>query len=140
MDISALKRTPERAAAIETGEWISDIPQMGDVRLKVRGIGSKLYQTTVARLSRAVTRDGRNRDNSLKNDVAAKITGEALAEHILLDWDGFTEEGEPLAYSKELALQWLTDPDFETFQGAVFWAASVVQNGREETTEALAKN
>lgn len=140
MEISALKRSPERAAAIEAGEWVDRIPMMGDVRLRVRGIGSKSYQAMLGRLFRAVPREGRNRDNSLKTDVAAKLTGEAMAEHILLDWDGLTESGEPLPFSKDLAKEWLTDPEYEQFQTAVLWASSVVQNGREEVAEALEKN
>ena len=132
MDISNLKRDTAR---IEAGEWIDEIPLLPDVRFKVRGIGSRVYRVRLDRLARAVPRNGRQSDGSLKIDVAARITGEAMAEEILLDWEGLTDNGKPLPYSKERALALLTNPDFEDFANAVSYAAAVVQNGRESVAE-----
>lgn len=137
MDIKNLKRDTAR---IEGGEWIGDIPGMGELRLRVRGIGSTTYQAAVSRMSRAAPREDRLRDNSLKPAASMRITGRALQEAILLEWDGLESDGKPLAFDKELALEWLTDPDFRSFFDAVIYAANVVENGRASTTEDLEKN
>lgn len=137
MDINNLKRDTSR---IEAGEWVGEIPNMGELRLRVRGMGSKLYTATLSRLTRAVPREDRLRDGSLTPHAALRVMGQAMHEHILLDWDGLEQDGKPLKYDKELALTWLTDPDYRPFLDAVVYAASVVENGRTETQEAIEKN
>lgn len=74
---------------------------------------------------------GRERQLQLKtlsDDVATKLVIEATAETILLDWKGFTRNGEPLPYSREAAIDVLTrhrrlrdivtglSEDFESFK------------------------
>lgn len=137
MDISNLKRDTAR---IEAGEWVGDIPGMGDVRLRVRGSGSRIYTTLLARLSRAIPKDERNRDGSLKQDAAIRVMGEAMQQAILLDWEGITDTGDPVAFDPKLALEWMTQPDFRPFLDAVVYAAAVVENGRAEIEEQLEKN
>lgn len=137
MEISNFKRDTD---AIETGKWVDGIPGMGELRLKVRGIGSRLYLSRVAALSRQRPREDRNADNSLKPDVAIEISGRAVYETILLDWDGLTDGGDPVKYSKDLALEWCTNPDYRPFLDAVFWAAQVVERGEASVREELAKN
>jgi hypothetical protein len=137
MDISNFKRN---VAASEGGEWVGDIPGFGDARLKVRGIGSKLYTEVVARLSRAAPAEDRMRDRSLKPEATMRIMGQAMHEAVLLDWDGFSDGGKALPYDKALAELWLTEPEFRPFLDAVVWAAGVVENGRAEEAKELEKN
>lgn len=137
MDISSVKRD---SAAIEAGQWVGDIPGMGTLRLKVRGSGSAVYTATLSRLSRAVERAERNRDGSLKTEAATRVMGTAMHQAVLLDWDGLTDNGKPVPYDKELALTMLTSPDYRPFLDAVVFAASVVENGREQIEEDLGKN
>lgn len=136
MEIKSLKRDSANA---EAGQWVSDIPGMGDVRLKVRGFYSPTVIAIRSRKERAVPRDDRERDGSLKPSVAMRIMGETMHEAVLLDWDGFTNEGEPLAFDRALAKDWLTDPDFSAFADAVAWAAQVVDKGLTEDKEARGK-
>lgn len=141
MDVSALKRN---SASVEAGQWVSDIPGMEDVRLRVRGLNSPTVVTLRARKERLVSKNGRERNGQLKADVALRIFGEVLLEAVLFDWDGFTEgEGDAkkaIPYSKDLAKQWLSDPDFIAFNDAVTYAAQVVDRGGAEEQEEVEKN
>lgn len=138
MKISSLKRD---SAAIEAGQWIDNIPQMGDLRLRVRGFGSKAFVTAQAKLARAVPKDERMRDGQLFPATAIRVLGEAAAEALLLEWDGLTDDADkPLAYDAKLAKTWCTEPDYRHFLDAVVWASQVVENGRSEQTEAIEKN
>lgn len=137
MDISNLKKS---TATVEAGDWVDGIPQMGELRLRVRGLNSAQYKAVFSRKQRAVPKDQRERDNSIKESVLHVIRGEALHEAILLDWSGLTSKNEPVAYDPGQALAWLTDPEFEDFQFAVLYAAGVVGKDREEAGTDLAKN
>lgn len=137
MEISTLKRD---SASISSGQWVGDIPGMGDVRLRVRGLTSPMVTQTRARLERKIPRDQRERDGSLKAEVALNVFGQVLHQVVLLDWDGLTDEGKPIPYDKALAEQWLTDPDFAFFGDAVVWAAQIVDKGRVEDAEATKGN
>jgi len=137
MDISNLKRS---IAVVESGDWVDGIPQMGELRLRVKGLNSAQYKAIFSRKQRAVPKDQRERDGSVKDDVLHVIRGEALHEAILLDWDGLTSAGAPVPFDSDQALIWLTDPEFEDFQFAVLYAAGVVGKDREVTGSALAKN
>lgn len=137
MDISNLKRS---TATVEAGDWVDGIPQMGELRLRVRGLNSAQYKAILARKQRAVPKDQRERDNSIKEDVLHGLRGEALHEAILLDWAGLTSNNEPVKYDPGLALSWLIDPEFEDFQFAVLYAAGVVGKDRTDAGETLTKN
>lgn len=137
MDIAALKRD---SAVITSGQWIGDIPGMGDVRLLVRGLSSPLVVQTRGRMERKIPRDQRERDGSLKADVAVEVFGHVLHEVVLLDWDGLTDGGQPVKYDKALAKEWLTNPDFAFFADAVVYAAQIVDKGRVEDAETLKGN
>lgn len=132
MDISALKRDSKQ---VEAGTWINDIPSMGDLRLRVRGMSSPTVAALRARKERKATREEREPDGRLKADVALRIFGEVLHEAVLLEWDGLTQEGRPLPYDPELAKKWLTDPDYLPFADAVTYAAGVVDRGFAATKE-----
>lgn len=137
MEISSLKSNPQ---TVESGEWISDIPQMGEVRLKVRSLNYSVFKTLISRKSRAVPTKDRERDNSIKEDVLHRIRGEALHEAILLDWDGLTDAGKPVPFNSDQALQLLTEKDFADFQYAVLYAAGVAGKDRADLAAEAAKN
>ena len=137
MDIANLKRDSGR---INAGEWVGQIPEMGELRLKVRGQRSESYKLALGRHVRAVPRDQRERDGSPSPDAYARCVALAVHEAVLLDWDGLTSEGKPVKYNRELALKWLRDPDYSAFLEAVLWASAVVDGGRNEAEAALAKN
>lgn len=137
MDIANLKRS---TAIVEAGDWVGDIPQMGELRLRVKGLNSAQYKAIFSRKQRAVPKDQRERDGTVKEAVLHVIRGEALHEAILLGWDGLTSNGEPVAYDADQALAWLTDPEFEDFQFAVIYAAGVVGKERDGAGTDLSKN
>ncbi|MGB3834823.1 MAG: hypothetical protein WA975_23495 [Mesorhizobium sp.] len=130
MEISAFRRDSK---VVEAGQWIGDIPGMGDLRLRVRGLSTPTAVAYRSRLERAVPRNKRDRDGSLKPEQSLEVFSQVLLEHVLFDWDGITQDGKPVPYSKDLAAEWLTNPDFRPFADAVAWAAGVVDRGGEET-------
>lgn len=137
MDISTLKRN---SAAVSAGQWVDDIPGMGDVRLRVRGLSSPVVVATRGRKERKAPRDQRERDGSLKPEFGLILFGEVLHEAVLLDWDGLTDKGAAVPYSAEIAQAWLTDPDFAFFADAVVYAAQIVDKGKVEAQGALEGN
>ncbi|WP_024586005.1 hypothetical protein [Aliihoeflea sp. 2WW] len=132
MDIASLKRDSSK---VEAGDWVSDIPGMGDVRLRVRGLSSPTVVALRSRKERKVTREDRERDGSLKPEAAMRIFGEVLHEAVLFDWDGFTNGKQPLPFDANLAKEWLTNPDYVAFADAVVWAAQIVDKGRAGETD-----
>lgn len=137
MDIQKIKKD---AALITEGQWIGDIPGMGDLRLRVRGASSPRVVAVRARKQRAVPRDERQRDGSLSIETTIRIETEVLHEAVLLEWDGLTDGGEPVKYDADQALEWLTNPDFRDFADAVVWASSVADRGVVDQKEKTTKN
>lgn len=137
MDIQSLKKN---SAAIAEGQWIDDIPNMGDLRLKVRGASSTYVVGVRARKQRAVPRNERMRDGSLTPETTIRIETEVLHEAVLLDWDGLTDGGKPVKYDQTLAREWLTNPDFRDFADAVVWASHVADRGVADQIEDAGKN
>ncbi|AJA07468.1 hypothetical protein SKP52_02685 [Sphingopyxis fribergensis] len=134
MDIGNLTKKVD----LNEGEWIDDIPDMEGVRFKVRSTNFKPYKVATAGLAR---RSGKK----LRTDAGivdfSVISGKALAEHILLDWEGPTENGKPLKYDAKRALAILTADDSfgigDAFRRAVEWAGDqVAERIRETATEA----
>lgn len=122
MKLSSLK---VESARIDAGVWVGDIPDMGDLRLKVRASDSVTVRSLAARLYRAVSRDDKDAGGSIKAEAADRIGGEVLARAVLLDWDGLTDDaGAPIPYALAAAHAMLIDPDFRAFRAAVEWASA----------------
>ena len=116
--------------AIELGRWVDDIPDLGDVRLKVRGLGNIDFKRRQAQLLQAIPVSTRT-----DNEETEKVTTQLLVETVLLDW-----EIEDLPFSKDEALRVLSDPDFRILRDGVIYAANVVARGQAEELQADAKN
>ncbi len=143
MDIGKLNDPVDLAP----GEWIGDIPALPGARLKVRSTNYRPYRTAVQGLAR---RSGKklNTDEGMGRFNVA--TGKPLAEHIVVDWDlseaedvaALTDNGEPLAYSKERALLVLGADDphgvGQAFRNGAEWAgdqiADMVRKRAEEAS------
>lgn len=123
MDIANLNKK----ADLSEGEWIDDIPDMEGVRFKVRSTNYKPFRVATAGLARRSGKKLRTDEGVVNYSITA---GKALAEHILLDWDGVTEGGKPLRFDGKKALAILTaDDDFgigETFRRGVEYAGDQV--------------
>lgn len=137
MDISKIKRDTNK---ISEGQWVSDIPEAGDLKVRVRGMSSPIVQSLMSRKLRSIAKVDKARDGSPKLEVATRITAEVIAEAVLLDWDGLTDDGNEVKYSKALATEWLTNPDYKEFADAVAWAARAVDAGDAEIVEAVEGN
>lgn len=112
------------------GEWIDKIEDNPGLRLKVRSQRFKFYKAALERLNRKAG----------KRNISDTDFGEALAEHILLDWDFkdadgplvLTNKGKPVAYSPEIAKEVLTADDDRGIGSA--WRLAVI-NASNEVTE-----
>jgi len=123
MEIGLFKRNSEK---VEGGDWIDkdDLPILEDIRLKVRGSGSKIARKAYT----AAVQSKGNGKESTHDDILATLRHEV----ILLDWEGFTHNGNPIPYSQELARYWCTHPDFYEFQQLVDSASNFVNLRRSE--------
>jgi len=123
----------------EEGDWVKDIPEFGDLELKVRGVGNKDWARMEQKLIAAVPRQ--RRVNGLEAEDRRRINAILIRETSLLDWRGMENgNGEPEPYSKEAANKYLTDPELESFVWACMHAATVVSEQRQEEIEQDAKN
>lgn len=124
MKASQFKRDTKR---VEDGEWVGDLPDFEGVRFKVRGLQSMAYNAAHAKRIRSIPSHKRNKDGSLPELLAYQALGDALADAVLMDWDGIEgEDSKALKYDAELARTWLTDLDFAHFNTAVMQAAQRV--------------
>ncbi len=138
MKLSSIEIDVEK---LEQGAWIGDLPEMGDLRLRVRGIGNSDYEKLQTTLLAAVPRQKRRRDGGIDPDENRRIQGTLLLNTVLLDWDGVTDENDaPVPYSKEEAKRLLLDRRFEKFRTAVLIAASLVAEDRGEATQDILGN
>jgi hypothetical protein len=127
-------------AALEQGAWISDIPDMGELRLKVRGANNSDWRELERKLIQALPREKKVRGMIDAKDQDA-ITSECLFQYGLLDWDGFEDdEGKPIPYSKELAREICFHPENMRYRQAVSWACAVVAEEKKSDQDDIVKN
>lgn len=131
MDIRNLKRDAKAAAE---GRWIGDIPNLPDLKLKVRGLSCFAATSLRRAKERAVSRSDRER-GTIVLKVEQRISREVLHEAILLDWEGLTDQGKEIPYTREQAAALLLDEDYDIFAGAVTWAAGVVDTENKDTED-----
>lgn len=123
------------------GEWIGDIPDMEDVEFKVRSTNFKPFRVATAGLAR---RAGKKLNTDAGLHAFSVSTGKPLAEHILLDWKGVTNGGQPLPFSPEIALAILTADDPHgigaAFRRGVEWAGDQVAEKLTERAKEASGN
>jgi len=123
----------------EEGAWVTDIPDFGDLKLKVRGSGNKDWSRLEQKLIAAVPRQ--RRLNGLEPEDRMRINAILVRDTSLLDWRGMENgDGQPEPYSKEAATKYLTDPELEAFVWACIFAANVVAEQGQTEIEEDAKN
>lgn len=132
MDIKDLYFDAKRSSE---GTWVGDLPEMGDLRLKVRGLRCPEYRNRMERELRRVPRKLRDSTNEVLFDERLRITSKLVHEVLLLDWDGLTNDGKPLKYDPKLAAVWCTDPNYRRFADAVVYAASIADNASADTAQ-----
>jgi hypothetical protein len=137
MKLSTL--TVDSARATE-GAWVKGLPGSDDLALKVRGYAYEPYALMVAAEASKVGPEGRAEgrpDGSIKRSVMDKITGRAMAAHILIDWANLKDDdGKDVPYDLEKAILYLTHPDYRPFNAFVDMAAQEVE--RKDSTRVTA--
>ena len=118
----------------EQGDWVENIPEWGDLRLKVRGINNADYRKLQAKLLETVPRQKRLR-GTIEPEEQDRILNTCLLNTCLLDWENLSDGGQPVPFSKETARSFLFDPEMEPFREAVAFAARVVAEQQDETIE-----
>lgn len=136
MDLSNVSVDPVK---VEQGEWVGNIPQMGDLRLRIRGAENADWRRLQSKLIAAIPRQLRI-GGQIDPDEADRITSVLLRDAALLDWENLSEDGKPLAYSKENADRLLTDPTYRRFRDAALWASQNVGERVAVQTGDLVKN
>jgi hypothetical protein len=110
----------------EQGAWVKDIPEMGEVQLKVRGTACVEFRKLQAQLIEQVPRSRRVRGRLSQEDQDS-IMDACLHRVALLDWKGFqNDDGSELPYDRDLAKTFISDPAYRKIREAILWAASSV--------------
>lgn len=128
------------ADRLENGDWVDNIPEMGGVRLKVRGFNNsdwrKLQNTLIEATPRKQRLGGRLDPNTMD-----EITSKCLLNACLLDWDGLLDDNDkPIPYDKKRAEQLLKDPQYRKFREAVVWASQIVAEQINDEQEEISGN
>lgn len=124
----------------DNADWVDNIPEFQGVRFKVRAAENndwrKLRQVLVDAIPRKHKVGGR-----LRPEDQDRLIAILLRDTSLVDWDGLeNDDGTPLAYSREAADKFLTEPDFGKFREAVMYAANIVSEQYASDVEDIAKN
>lgn len=122
---------------VEEGKWVSNIPELPGVRLKVRGANNKDWRRMGQRLVNALPRKFRM-NGVIDPDESDRISAMILLNTGLLDWEGIeADDGSPIPYDKKRAAQYLAG---ERFRTGVQFACDLVAQGIEEEIEEIAGN
>lgn len=98
MDLNEFKKDAQKE---QDGIWI-DGPEGS--RFRIRSADSKQYRNALAALARKYS-PGRLRKDG---ETQLKMVIEAMAEALVLDWDGIEDNGQPLPCTKENAMRILS--------------------------------
>lgn len=134
MDIGALKKADAEAAE---GVWVGDLPDMGDVRLRVRPMTHPRVMRAMGRARRAAAADIPEGQAGLSDAQEEQIDRDVMASVALVGWENLTSDGEPVPFSAELAAEFMR---VETFEAAVRIAMSRALQDKLLARKALVKN
>jgi hypothetical protein len=123
------------AARRDEGDWVTEIPEMQDLHLRVRGTGNADYRLMQENLLKSVPK--KERRAGLLPATQDRILAELAVENLLLDWRNLTDNDDAaIPYSKEKARELLFNPNYHALLMAVAWAATVVAEEDAEADEA----
>lgn len=95
------------------------------------------------RAMRKIEKQGRRRKKSLEEMIEddRELIVPLIARHIMKDWRNIDDEGgEPIAFSEEKAVEFLSDPALEDFYIFVMASASDVERFKQREFEETAGN
>lgn len=115
------------------GRWV---PIGKDAELKIARMNNEKYRDFVKKKLKPYR--SAMRAGTVDDALTTEIVVMAMARHVLLDWKGLTEKGEPLAYAVETAERLLRDK--EPFRELVASLATDQQLFQDADEEAAEKN
>lgn len=134
MDLLTLKR---HLPSIEDGRWVDkrEVKELEDMRVKVRGSSSRVVREVYAAKERQHAADltGEKRLETL-----SRIATETLSETGLVDIEGLTADGKPVAVDEVRRM--LLDPAFQPLADLISRCAIVVERTREAQVKDIAGN
>lgn len=131
MDLYQQFKTDEQKEV--DGVWV---PLSATAKIKVARMGNPRYRECIKRKSAPYRQAGLA--NEIPSEVYQQLVREAVAETILVDWQGITADGQPVPYMKETALKFCTE--LKDFYNLVLSAADSMETFRVQAQETLAKN
>lgn len=131
MDLHKQFKTDEQKEV--EGAWV---PLSASARLRVARMGNPRYRECIKRLSAPYRTAGLA--SAIPPDVYQQLVREAVAETILVGWEGITTDGHPVAYSKEAALTFCTE--LKDFYDFVLTACDSMETFRVAAQETTVKN
>lgn len=138
MDIKNLVLTDEAMSVIESGAWVRNLPGAPGLGLFVTGTGAKAFQKAMMDKHGEFRRE--NKGEPVTDEQHTEATRHAMAHVGLKDWDGITDDGKPVPYTKEQAIQWLTSKNGERLMGLSIIAAQRIDADAQSFVETIAKN
>lgn len=126
----------------DEGVWISGLPGMFDMKLKVRASNSRLVREALTNAAIALSGES--------DEQATRLArADVIADAVLLDWDNITDGSETeggveipkkIPYDKELARSWLRNPDTSEFLDLVDSASLQASTMTRKGVKALEGN
>ena len=118
MDLRQLRTDPVKE---DDGVWVSLDPT---TRIKIARMYNPAFSRYLNELKSEASRAKRNMDEDARGDILAR----AMARHILVGWEGLTDDGEEFPDSEENALQLLNDITLRDFREVVLAEANNYAN------------
>ena len=136
MKLSSLKINP---TLIESGEWVGDLPEFGNLRILTKGLNNAAFRKMQAAQIRAIPRQDRKK--GVDPDIQRKIQVSCVIETCTLGWENLEDaDGTAIPYSKEKAKEIAADPQYEPFIDACILVASWVGDDKADEATDAAKN
>jgi len=135
MDIKSIRKN---MAAVDGGAWVSKAQAkvLGDMRVKVRGMGGEVARDLYAEKCRKET------DLTPGGDITARastrIMRQVIAEHCLMEIEGLTDGGKPV--TAEDLRPVLASPAYEPLCDMLVVAVAYVDGITDEKAAVVEKN
>lgn len=120
MELKDLKQIDQR---MNEGVWVQLEPNVVDretdqvtkpgARIRIRHGLSVKYQDALKEADKDLRRlNGYRDDKDLTGDEIVEVRRQAIARGAIVDWEHFTDDGQPVSYTVENALRFLAVPTF----------------------------
>lgn len=135
MDIDSLLIDPEKE---DLGVWL-DYGRDGKTKVKLASWSNPMAEVFRGEKARELgdKLQGPNATDQERLDAWFELETETMVRHILKDWEGFTQGGEPLEYSEEVAREILSDKRYRRFRHDMFRMSATMENYRPDADEAI---